>query len=426
MPQRSRHEPHHDAAEPPQLLQALQAQASRLRMLHEIDRGILSARSVQDLASDALPHVREALGCRWASLVLLTPDDSGMELFAQDGSAVESEVTVGTLLPIQGLEAHLAAMRRDEVPIFEDLAQLKEVPPILQVAASVGVRSLASAPLISDGVLLGFLAASAEEPRAFSPDDVQVLREVAAQLAIGISQARLREQEARQTGELRELIDHLRENEQLRRELLSSLVRAQEDERARIAADIHDDTVQKMTAVGLSLGSIAKQIAGSEQAEGLARLEESVREAIECLRTLLFEIHPSVLQTAGLATALQEQLQQLNREQATLYRLENRLEAEPRAEIRVVAYRISQEALRNIRKHAGAREATVSLENRDQGIHVRIRDDGVGASSEDLQRPQPGHLGVNSIRERADLAGGWSRISGEPGRGTTVEFWLPE
>jgi signal transduction histidine kinase len=87
-------------------------------------------------------------------------------------------------------------------------------------------------------------------------------------------------------------------------------------------------------------------------------------------------------------------------------------------------YRIVQEALTNVRKHARASNVTVSLHQADAGYTALVTDDGVGFAPEVAEAP--GHLGLASMRERAQVAGGWLRIDTAPGRGTTVEVWLPD
>ena len=108
----------------------------------------------------------------------------------------------------------------------------------------------------------------------------------------------------------------------------------------------------------------------------------------------------------------------------TTHRLEDNLRVQPSLQVRTILYRIVQELLANVRTHAQAENATVVLDERDYGYRVRVSDDGVGFAPEKLQ-PVPGHLGLAAMQERASLAGGWLRIDSAPGKGTTVEFWIP-
>jgi signal transduction histidine kinase len=141
---------------------------------------------------------------------------------------------------------------------------------------------------------------------------------------------------------------------------------------------------------------------------------------------LLFELHPPVLDSEGLAPALRMYLDEAEHQSSVHYTLDDRLVAQPAANVRLIIYRIAQEALTNVRKHAEASTARVTLESRDDGFLIRIVDDGQGFSNTALDAAAPGHLGLTAIRERAELAGGWLRVTSNAGSGTAVEFWIPE
>jgi len=209
-----------------------------------------------------------------------------------------------------------------------------------------------------------------------------------------------------------------------RRSLLAHLVAAGEEERARIAEDIHDDSIQAITAAGMRLQILRRTIHDPEQLKLLDDFERTIQLSIARLRHLLFELRPPALDNDGLSAALETYLEETEDGGETSYRLDDRLSAQPGAQTRTILYRIVQEALVNARKHAGARNVTVTLAERDGGFRVSVADDGVGFVSEDVDA-SPGHLGVRAMRERALLAGGWLRIDAAPGKGTSVEVWVP-
>lgn len=217
-----------------------------------------------------------------------------------------------------------------------------------------------------------------------------------------------------------------RHAEQDRRRLLADLVQAQEDERRRIATEIHDDPVQAMTAVEMRLESLRRRLNGPEEAEALESVAKTVRETVARLRRLLFELRPPGLDREGLAAALRTQLERLHGETGVRFDLDDQMLREQPLESRTVLYRIAQEALANVRKHARATAIQVTLAAREGGALLRIRDDGVGFDLDTVDEERPGHLGLVSMRERAEMAGGWFRMAGSEGGGTTVEAWLPE
>jgi PAS domain S-box-containing protein len=207
-----------------------------------------------------------------------------------------------------------------------------------------------------------------------------------------------------------------------RRALLGYLVTAGEEERERIAANIHDDSIQAITAAGMRLQILRRTITDPDQLALLGALEETIQLSISRLRHLLFELRPPALDREGLAAALRMYLEEWDA--GAQYELEERLASQPAEETRLILYRIAQEALRNVSKHASADGVRVVLDERDGGYLVRITDDGVGFVPDGLS-PIPGHLGLASMRERAELAGGWLRVDSAPDAGTIVEFWIP-
>ncbi len=227
--------------------------------------------------------------------------------------------------------------------------------------------------------------------------------------------------------ELREERDGPERPQDERRRLASLLVAAQEAERRRISEDIHDDTLQVMGAVQLRLAMLLGEVADPELEAEVRQLTEIVAAATSRLRRLTFDLRPPMLNEHGLAETLRSNLRELADELAITWELEDRLAAEPDDEPRVILFRIAQEALMNVRKHAGARRVHVSLRQVDDGILMVIRDDGEGVpgAAGAASSAVPGHLGLQTMRERAELAGGRFSVSSREGSGTSVEVWVP-
>jgi PAS domain S-box-containing protein len=208
-----------------------------------------------------------------------------------------------------------------------------------------------------------------------------------------------------------------------RRALLAHLVDAGEEERGRIAMDIHDDSIQAITAAGMRLQILRRRLDDPEELKLLDELEQTIQLAISRLRHLLFELRPPALDNEGLSAALGSYLAEVD-EPDIAYRFDDQLSVQPSPESRTILYRIVQEALTNVRKHAQAGAATVALREVENGFLARVSDDGVGFVAGD-EEPVPGHLGLAAMRERAELAGGWLKIKAAPGKGTTLEVWIP-
>jgi PAS domain S-box-containing protein len=249
--------------------------------------------------------------------------------------------------------------------------------------------------------------------------------------SIETSDGRLATAFVRDITERERAADELRTLEQIvhaeeeRRVLLAHLVRAQEDERARIASDIHDDSIQVMAAASMRLQILRSELADPAHRAMLTRLEETVLGSIARLRHLLFELRPRILDSDGLGAALRLYLDELDPDVPFEISFEDRLRREPSPDTRVIVYRIAQEAVTNVRKHANAQHMSVTLDTDNGGVLLRVLDDGDGLPAE-IDESQPGHLGLAAIRERAELAGGWTRLSGPPEGGVFVEAWVPD
>ncbi len=221
--------------------------------------------------------------------------------------------------------------------------------------------------------------------------------------------------------EITEAMAALSASDAHRRRLLVDMVAAQEHERRRIAGEIHDDAVQAMSAVALR----AEQLAGSLDAvaaEQLHRLLDVVRDATRRLRQLLIQLQPPELDTA-IGPAIEAYV--ISSSLPFQHVLDDQLTEEPSRETRVVLYRIAQEALRNAAKHARATMVRTELADTGAAVRLTVADDGRGVEQEIFSSARPGHLGVDTMRYRAELAGGRCTIHSVPGTGTTVAVELP-
>jgi PAS domain S-box-containing protein len=223
---------------------------------------------------------------------------------------------------------------------------------------------------------------------------------------------------------LRRGVETLMSESRDRQALLRHLIQAREEERLRIAADIHDDAIQLISAAGLRLQQLRLRVRDQAAHRILDKLQEALTLSSSHLRQLIFDLRPSGLEEGGLGTAVRVYLEQLHADSGLAYRLDDRLSGRVPEGAALLIYRNVLEVLANVRKHARASAVTVELLDVADGYLVRIADDGVGYDPADIE-DRPGHLGVVLIRERAELAGGWSRIESSPGAGTTVEFWIP-
>jgi signal transduction histidine kinase len=211
------------------------------------------------------------------------------------------------------------------------------------------------------------------------------------------------------------------------RALSERLVEAQDDERNRIATDVHDDSIQALAGVDLRLGALRNRLRerAPEEAAGVESVMDAVHGAGVRLRSLLFELETPVLD-ASLADGLRETAAHLFEDSDVVCSVEERGRAPLPQQVRVSAYRIAREAMVNARKHAQASRLTVTVDATDRGVQVQVVDDGRGVASTASAPSRRRHSGVVGMRDRALASGGWWRSGPGPrGTGTAVSFYLP-
>jgi signal transduction histidine kinase len=234
--------------------------------------------------------------------------------------------------------------------------------------------------------------------------------------------ARLRER-------CRRLEGSVRRSERERRHAIERLLRAEEQERRRLAAELHDDTVQVLTAclVVLDRLGFAAEATDPERistAVGAAR--RTLAAATDRTRRLMFELRPTSLQDDGLAGALADLADQLAEEAGVVTSVSVTPDRYPYV-VEELAYRTVREAIVNVRKHARADAVGIEVEARDGVLFGRVADDGRGfdvdAAFERSRRQR--RMGLDTMRERLHLAGGSVDVRSAPGSGTVVVFELP-
>jgi PAS domain S-box-containing protein len=221
--------------------------------------------------------------------------------------------------------------------------------------------------------------------------------------------------------DLFESVERLQLAKRHRELLLRQLVMAEEKERQRIASGIHDDPIQVMSSVAMTLDLMSHK--QSYDAELLDRSRSQVRGAIRRLRTLVFELSPPDLAETGLTPAIEGFLKQNRKNSGLPYEIEDWVTTPISTEMCYLLYRVTQEAVRNVTKHAEASLVRVVVESNDEGVSVRVIDDGKGFATDSTAGATS--FGLREMRDRLELAGGWLRYSSSPGSGTTVESWTP-
>ena len=203
-----------------------------------------------------------------------------------------------------------------------------------------------------------------------------------------------------------------------REELLERAVDASEMERSRIAADLHDGTVQHLAGLSFALAGMAARADASGDHDSAALLSDAAgttRTSVRELRTLLVDIYPPNLQTSGLVPAIEDLLRGLPDEIVVETSLVEPSDVQPRS--RAALYRVAREALANVAKHADATRVVVTMEERADSVVMTVADDGRGF---DPQTERTGHLGLRLMDDLVAANGGRLTVRSAPGAGTSV------
>jgi PAS domain S-box-containing protein len=216
-----------------------------------------------------------------------------------------------------------------------------------------------------------------------------------------------------------------RSHAQVRR-LAGRLIRAQEQERRRLARELHDDLSQKIAALGMAVGALKQQLPAPSAgaAEAIARLERWLEEISEDARSLSHQLHPAVLEHAGLGAALEAHCEEFRHQAGVQVAVSFDAGLEPLPDdVALCLYRVAQEGLHNVAKHSGASTAELAVTRVGGEVVLRLRDSGRGFDLEAARRR--GGLGLVSLEERAHALDGALRIETAPGAGTCLEARLP-
>lgn len=382
-----------------------------LAALNTISTALSGPMALNETLQWALDTTLEATNLQvgWISLL---QNEHGAAMVCWRGMADEIAKEEGKINPV---ECACHSVLQAETP--QVLAPLTGTCPIAGLGLPDGgcVDCHAAVPLISQGQVVGLMNLATADAQVFREDDLKLLAAIGREIGAAIEKARLWEA--------------LRGKERVRGQLLDKVIRAQEEERKRLARELHDETGQSLTSllVGLKLVEEAPSLEESRQH---ARLVRSLAgDVLDDVRALARDLRPSVLDDVGLVAALErytgEYAQRFN--VAVDFQVVGFDNGRLSPQHEIALYRIVQEALTNVAKYARAQNVSVLLEQRNHSIVAIVEDDGCGFEAAKLMREHEDgkHLGLLGMKERAELLGGKLTIESKPGEGTTVFAQLP-
>jgi signal transduction histidine kinase len=289
-----------------------------------------------------------------------------------------------------------------------DLSHVVGMTPAEILALS---RSMIAAPLKVGSSIIGVVEATSPEVHHFNDDDLKLLLVVADRAAPAIERARL--------------IETIRAGRARLKALSGRLLTAQEEERRRLAVELHDELGQVLTAVKINLQSVEQKRA-TRRSGSLRDAIASVDQAMERVRGLALDLHPSVLDDLGLPAALRWYTDRFARDTGVVVRFSADAAHRLDPALETACFRVVQEALTNIMRHARARQVWIHLHVGTRGAEVNVRDDGVGFDVAAARERATGvSLGLLGMEERVSSFGGELEVRSAPGEGTEIVARFP-
>jgi signal transduction histidine kinase len=384
------------AIENARLFEASTRWSRQLQSLEEVGNALATETDLDRLLDLVVRRLRELVGARVVALAL---PSGGHDLRFVAVAGVGADDLLGTTIPRAESKSGAVLERRRS----ERIDSVIDDPEVHQeVSRRLSARTGMWVPLLARDKAIGVLEIHDKEgPDArFNHDDFRLAETFAARAAVAVELS-----------------------QRVARDTVRRVVGAQESERKRLARELHDETGQALTSILLGLKPLEDSMADDQSRAALAELREHVVEALQNVRRLAVELRPAVLDDFGLVPAL-ERLTDAFAEQTGIRVDFHSALGETRlpTEVETALYRVVQESLTNIVKHASAQRVSVSLARRPSGAAAVIEDDGKGFDQRTLREDGLGLLGM---RERLGLIDGRLEIESRPGAGTTVVAEVP-
>ena len=391
-------------------------QAGQRRVLEKLARG-------EDLG-DVLCELARTIDAQQAgmkcSILLLDADGRRLRHGAAPGLPEEYNRRVDGLQigPAAG-SCGTAAFRRQRV-VVSDVTTDPLWKDYRELARPFNLRACWSQPILSkSGEVLGTFALYHQHTNPPSAAELELIEQAAYLAGVAIekqrSDAALRSSEAA-----------LRRSHADLQHLAGRLITAQEEERRRLARDLHDDLTQRLAVLAIEAGKLEGRLGAPAGAlrEGVHAIRDELVRLSEDVHGMSRQLHPALLEDLGLVDALESECTRFSEREGikTTFRARH-VPADIPSDVAICFYRAAQECLRNIGKHAGARQAQVELRGGDGAMQMSIRDDGGGFDP--VRSPRRGGVGLASMGERIRLVNGSLGIRSRAGQGTTIEVRIP-
>lgn len=383
--------------------------AYKLQHLQTVTDVALAHLSSPTLLYELLGRIREALDGDAAQILLLSEDGQHLVMHVAEGIAERIETTVRVPMG-QGIVGRIAASRKPM--IVADITAVDVTDPVFRRKSII---SLVGVPLIVEGRVIGVVYVGTVARRTFTADDVNMLQLVADRIALAIDHGHLYQQ--------------LAEREERLQVLVGKLLVTQEEERRRVAYEVHDELAQIAASTHQHLQALANQHPpeSSEAQEKIDRVLDLAQRTVREARRMVANLRPTVLDDFGLAVAIRHQAEELEKAGFEIGYRETLGDYRLPATMETPLFRVVQEALTNIRKHAQSAKVQIRLERRGEAIYLEVRDWGRGFEPDAVSRAGGvgERVGLAGMQERIALLQGCLTVESQPGAGTRIVAHVP-
>jgi signal transduction histidine kinase len=385
----------------------------RLELLNELVSKLNRSADEKSVLETATEGIHASLPFAEVATVLYRPDESLSLLCFPEGSRLGLQLR-RPCLKVNRTPFAVCMQERKSV-ILSEISVEKAKTPFERWLARRGFRSLIAVPVALGEQVLGVIFAAAVQPDAFSRDDLTFLQTVSDHVAVALANARL--------------LQELREKERIRGLLLNKVVTAQEEERKRISHELHDQIGQLLTALLIQLQLLERDLSEPSLKDRLKVLKQLAEEISIHLHHIAWELRPPALDELGLLAALERVTEEWSKRFniPCEFEVNGAFNGQIEPEVAIGVFRIVQESLTNIAKHARATHARVTVQQENGELVVTVEDNGVGFRVKDVMRhpDENKRLGLLGMMERAAMLSGKLDIESKPGKGTKVQLRIP-
>ncbi len=364
----------------------------------------LSARNLTALLERVLVVTAGIFGASVGAILLADPDTNKLQVRSATGMSPDFGKDIA-IAPGQGFTGHI--FETGEADILPDLTLSSG---LLNQELRERARALWGVPLKISERVIGVLIIGFEKPYHWLPTELELFRAVADRSALAIDRAHM--------------TDALREREVRIVELSGHLLKAQEEERKRISRELHDETGQALMVIRLYLGMLDGTVKTREGKAKIGELFAVVDRTIEGIRRIIGRLSPLVLQELGLISAIRKEAKDLAKTAGVQSRVaisDNVGRLDPAIEAAI--YRVVQEGLHNVAKHAQAQNVDIQMQREGDTLKLVIEDDGVGIRA--VSNPLRPSFGMAGMQERVSTLGGKMRVVSRKGEGTKISVTVP-